>query len=316
VITIKQAFQKFKRHIKRGVESFVLEDVELTPEEFEQVRYMNTIIDEYTAHKYTLTVRQLYYQLVARAYMENTLENYGGISKFVTKARMAGLIDWSVIEDRGRVPHFTYYANSVSERLQDALRNFEVDRQLMQKNYIEVWCEKDALTGILEPVTRYYHIPLLVNKGFSSATAIYQGAERFKRAMRKGQNCVLLYLGDHDPSGLNMIKKDIPKRLTEFEITDIQIRHIALTTEQVRKYKPPKNPAKITDTRFKKYKQEHGLYSWEVDALKPEILDKLLRQEIESSMDMSAFKQMLEYEQGLHNKLESIIEWQLGHENL
>ena len=135
---------------------------------------------------------------------------------------MAGFIDWSAIEDRGRVTHEAYYANSVSERLSDALRNFEVDRQLRQYNYVEVWCEKDALTGILEPVTEYYHIPLLVNKGYSSATAVYKGSMRFKAAIGEGRVCTLLYLGDHDPSGLNMVKSDIPTRLCEFEIRMIR----------------------------------------------------------------------------------------------
>jgi hypothetical protein len=310
VIKIKQAFQWFKDHDQKGVQWRALEDVKMKPEEIKQAEYMNTIIDEYTAQGYTLSVRQLYYQLVARAYMENTEKNYTDISKIVTKYRMAGLIDWSVIEDRGRVPHVTYYANSVSERLQDALYSFEVDRQLKQDRRIEVWCEKDALTGILKPVTEYYHVPLLVNKGFGSATAIYQGAERFKKAIREGQDCVLIYLGDHDPSGLNMIEEDIPERLTEFELPNIQIKHIALTMEQIHRYKPPKNPAKDSDTRFKNYKKEHGVYSWEVDALKPELLDSLLRQEIESSMDMSVFKEMLGYEQGLRTELEYIIECQ------
>lgn len=118
--------------MQKGVKYDVLEDIELTSEEIKQVTYMNTIIDEYTAHKYTLSVRQLYYQLVARAYIENTLTQYNNISKFVTKARMAGLIDWNVIEDRGRIPHEAYYANSISETLKDALNFFEVDRQLKQ----------------------------------------------------------------------------------------------------------------------------------------------------------------------------------------
>jgi hypothetical protein len=312
VIIIKQAFQEIKKRTKRGVERYVRVDVKLNSGEIEQIAYMNDIIDEYMAQGYTLSVRQLYYQLVARAYIANTLENYTNISKLVTKARMAGLVDWDAIEDRGRVPHVAYYANSVSKRLQDALHNFEVNRQYGQDNYIEVWCEKDALTGILEPITRYYHVPLLVNKGFSSATAIYQGANRFKEA--KEHDCILLYFGDHDPSGLNMINEDIPKRLIEFEVR-VQIKHIALTTEQVRRYNPPENPAKISDTRFKKYEKEFGGSSWEVDALKPEILDSLLRQEIEACMNMNVFNKTLRYEQGLRDEFESLISWQEKREN-
>ena len=310
---VKQAFKVHKEHTKHGVKSEILESVKISAAEYERIEYMNDIIEEYQGNGYTLSVRQLYYQLVARAYIENTAVNYGAISKFVTKARLAGLVDWEAIEDRGRVPHIAYYSNSISESLADALNSFEVDRQLSQDNYVEVWCEKDALTGILQPVTQYYHVPLLVNKGYSSATAVYNGSKRFKNAISDGKTCTLLYLGDHDPSGLDMVTNDIPNRLLEFEvpIDKISIRHIALTTEQVDRYEPPDNPAKKTDTRFQEYSKNYGVSSWEVDALKPEILDSLLRQEIESAIDMSTFKESIAMEQQLKKELMILLDNQL-----
>lgn len=287
----------FKKREIKGVKSDNLESVKISSKEHEEIEYMNAIITEYQADGYTLSVRQLYYQLVARAYLENIVANYDKMSKFVTKARMAGLIDWSTIVDRTRVLHKPYYANSVSEAITDILNQFEVDRQLNQPNYVEIMCEKDALTGILEPVTKYYHIPLSVNKGYNSATAMYDCSNRFKAAIREGRECILLYFGDHDPSGLNMIKKDIPQRLQEFGVEPISIKHIALTTEQVARYKPPNNPAKISDTRYSEYQKEFGAHSWEVDALRPDVLDNLLHSEIKAVIDMNIFKERLTFEQ-------------------
>ena len=92
----------------------------------------------------------------------------------------------------------------------------------------------------------------------------------------------------YDPSGLDMVR-DIRKRFQEFGL-DINVQKIALTTEQVELYNPPPNPAKIPDPRAKAYIEEFGAVSWEVDALKPDVLDRLLREKIESVIDMGLFE--------------------------
>ena len=115
----------------------------------------------------------------------------------------------------------------------------------------------------------------------------------------------ILYLGDHDPSGLDMIR-DIRERLAEFGVSP-EVIHIGLTWKQVNKYTPPPNPAKITDPRAKWYIQKHGNTSWEVDALNPKVLHELVRKNVEALIDMNLFNSRLKKEELDKKKLENMI---------
>jgi len=250
---------------------------------------INSIIEEYQAQGYSLTLRQLYYQLVSRNLIANTQKEYANLGNLLTKGRMMGLVDWDAIEDRGRVPRIPYYTNGVSDALFDTANQYRLDRQANQDVYVEVWSEKDALSGILNQITEYYHVRLMVNKGYSSCTAMYDAAKRFQ-----GKNGLILYLGDHDPSGEDMVR-DIKNRLGEFRV-NVEVRKIALTTEQVRNYNPPANYAKVTDSRYKSYMEKYGSNCWEVDALPPNVLNDLLHSEIQAIIDMDKFEERIALE--------------------
>lgn len=260
---------------------------------------INQIIEEYQAQSYNLTLRQLYYQLVSRNIIANTLKEYANLGILLTNARMMGLVDWNAIEDRGRVPHIPYCCDGVSNALMDTINQYRIDRQTNQDVYVEVWSEKDALSGILYQITSYYHVRLMVNKGYSSSTAMYDAAKRFR-----GKNGLILYLGDHDPSGEDMVR-DIKDRLDEFKV-DVEVRKIALTIQQVHQYKPPANYAKVTDARYKKYMEKYGTNCWEVDALRPDVLNDLLHTEIQAVIDMDKLRECLALEEEDRNKLLSI----------
>jgi DNA topoisomerase VI subunit A len=267
----------------------------------EKLNVINSIIDEYLAHDYKLTLRQLYYQLVSRDIIPNNKKEYNKLSELLKNGRMSGLVDWDAIEDRGRVPYIPYYCDSVSDALKDTADSYRLNRQIGQEVYVEVWSEKDALSGILKRVTSHYHVRLVINKGYSSCSAMREAYKRFKIwGYRK--KCVILYLGDHDPSGLDMVR-DIRHRLAEFGITDsLTVKPIALTTEQVQLYTPPENKlkeddyGKLKDPRGKIYFEKFGNASWEVDALNPEILTALLHSEIRSVIDVSKFNDVIEKE--------------------
>lgn len=118
-----------------------------------------------------------------------------------------------------------------------------------------------------------------------------------------GKECVILYLGDHDPSGLDMVR-DIRNRLNEFDKYGIlpgkfEVNHIALTTEQVYKYQPPENFAKLKDPRAKGYVEEFGNKSWECDALNPQTLTALLKTEIENLIDVNLYKNVVSKEESM-----------------
>lgn len=269
-------------------------EIRLSKSNKDKLDIVNSIIKEYAEDGYTMTLRQLYYQLVSRDIIPNQQKEYSKISKLLKEGRMSGIVDWNAIEDRLRVPYIPYWNDSPKDAIDDAVNQYRLDRQTGQDVYIEVWVEKDALSGVLKRVTSEYHVRLLVNRGYGSVTAIHDVYERFIHKIARGKRCKILYLGDHDPSGMDMIR-DIKCRIEEMlHAVDIEnsfeIEPIALTMEQIDRYNPPKNPAKLTDPRSKWYIEKYGYSSWEVDALDPKKLNKLVSDKIESEIDMPLFE--------------------------
>lgn len=270
----------------------------------ERFQVINDIIEEYQAQGYRLTLRQLYYQLVSRDIIANQLREYSKLSDLLVKGRMAGIVDWEAIEDRVRVPYLPYYADDIHDALSDLINQYRLDRQEGQDNYIEAWVEKDALSGVLKRVTQKYHVRLMVNRGYSSATAMHDAYKRIAAAEGRGQVGHILYLGDHDPSGLDMVR-DIRERLEEFGVNPV-VQPIALTDAQIKKYNPPPNPAKLKDPRATWYVDKYGYTSWEVDALRPDVLNKLVSDSIEDLIDLEQFNAVLDQEEKDKEKLRNV----------
>ncbi len=262
---------------------------------------VNEIIEEYADQGYTLTLRQLYYQLVSRDIIANSKKSYTKLGGLLVKGRMAGVVDWDAIEDRTRIPFVPYWVHDVEHAIQDTVRQFRFDRQRDQDVYIELWVEKDALSGVLKKITSKYHINLMVNKGYSSCSAMHDAFKRFKRQEDMGKETHILYLGDHDPSGLDMIR-DVRERLEEFGVYPL-VKQIGLTMDQIREFNPPENPAKITDPRAKWYLAKYGDASWEVDALNPKTLHQLVKDHVEELIDLKKFRSLLKEEEKAKEKL-------------
>lgn len=277
------------------------EKLSLNKNNQKQLKVINKIIEEYADQGYTLTLRQLYYQLVSRDLIDNLKKEYAKLSGLLVKGRMAGVVDWDAIEDRTRTPFVPYWVGDVEDAINDTVRQFRFDRQRDQDVYIEVWVEKDALSGVLRRITSKYHINLMVNKGYSSCSAMHKAFERFKRQADNGKETHILYLGDHDPSGLDMIR-DVRERLEEFGVYPL-VKQIGLTMGQIKEFNPPPNPAKITDPRAKWYLAEYGDVSWEVDALNPKTLHQLVKDNVEGLIDMRKFRALLKVEEKEKEKL-------------
>lgn len=282
----------------------------------ERLKIINSIIQEYQAEGYVLTLRQLYYQLVSRDVVPNKQTEYSKLSILLKEGRMAGIVDWDAIEDRLRKPQKPSSFSSPKDILDAAIQQYALPRQEGQSTYVEVWVEKDALSGVLKRVTSKYHVPILVNRGYSSASAMFDSYQRFKAAYESGQAIRVLYLGDYDPSGMDMIR-DVKSRTLEFfmgeyeiedeeyaaESMDFQVIPIALTREQIRQYNPPPNPAKTSDPRAKDFIERHGSTSWEVDALRPEVLNNLLDEAIRENIDETAYMEIVGKEEADKEKL-------------
>jgi hypothetical protein len=255
----------------------------------------NDVIARYLAQGLRLTLRQLYYQLVTQNIIPNIERSYKNLSSVLSDARLAGLVDWDAIEDRVRVPRHPPEFADLGELVDAALASFRLPRWADQPHYCELWVEKDALSGVLAPLAREHHVVLSVNRGYSSQSAMYEAAKRFIAHASCEEGCVLLYCGDHDPSGEDMVR-DIRDRMRTFG-ADVEVRKLALTMEQVEQYHPPPNPAKMTDPRATEYVAKHGDESWEVDALPPEALQKLIRRSIMALIDQDKLQDILDREE-------------------
>lgn len=254
------------------------------------------IITNYQAQGFRLTLRQLYYQLVVRNIVSNTERSYQNLSSLVSNARLAGRLDWDAIEDRIRVPNTPTEWTSPAAIMEAVASQFKLPRRDNQPYYIELWVEKDALAGVLQPVATQRHLTLMVNRGYSSQSAMHDAYERFAEATDEGKNCVLLYLGDLDPSGEDMVR-DIDERLNDLFGTTVEIRKLAITPDQVAQYNPPPNPAKMSDSRARKFVAIHGANSYEVDALPPDVLAQLINDAVDEYEDDGLMQPILAQEE-------------------
>lgn len=262
-------------------------DVNFRPHSLRMIAKMVGIINDYQEQGYKLTVRQLYYQLVARDIIENTLQSYKNIASLVNDARIAGLIDWNAIEDRTREFITNARWRGGSHILKAVADQFHMDMWETQERRVFVIVEKEALVGVLEDTCRNYDVPLLAARGYPSASVIQEFCDKIilPAVEENNQSVVILHLGDHDPSGLDMTR-DIDERVALFTSgTDFEIKRLALNMNQVEELKPPPNPAKATDARFAEYKRKFGTRSWELDALPPNYINELLETNISRYID-------------------------------
>lgn len=265
-----------------------------------------SIIEDYPDQK--LTARQVYYQFVARGWLDNTVKNYKNLTSLLADARYAGLVDWEIIEDRGREPNTPSEWDGLGSLVDSALSAYRRPRWAGQTSYVELWVEKQALAGVLEPIARRFHATLMVNKGYSSASAMKESADRFiEKSDSLRIQPILLYLGDHDPSGEDMVR-DIGDRLVEFGVRYIDVRKLALTMKQIRQFNPPPNPAKLTDSRAKGYIEKYGDQSWELDALPPDELNRLVTAAFDSIVDRKKMNEIIDRENRDKERLRAAVE--------
>lgn len=254
------------------------------------IEQANSIIAEYLTQGFTLTLRQLYYQFVARDLIANKQSEYKRLGSIINDARLAGLIDWHAIEDRTRNVRTHPSWESPADIIASCAQGYAIDLWEHQKYRPEVWIEKDALTGIIEPVCRQYQVPYFACRGYSSQSEQYRAGKRFLQHADNGQTPIVFHLGDHDPSGIDMTR-DNESRLSLFSESDLQVKRLALNIDQVRQYNPPPNPAKETDSRSGSYVAEFGRQSWELDALDPVLIHQLIERELRAIIVLAAWEE-------------------------
>lgn len=270
----------------------------------ETIEQIISIVDYYEKQGYRLSVRQLYYQLVARALIENSEKAYKRIVNLVSDARLAGLIDWSMIEDRNRETISPPMWKDPAEIVMAAASQFAIDRWEDQENHVEVMVEKAALEGVLLPVCRRNGVRFTANRGYSSQSTMYEIGKRLEQNISNNKNVFILYLGDHDPSGIDMTR-DVRDRLLQFSRETVEVQRLALNFNQIEEWQPPENPAKQTDSRFATYVDLYGESSWELDAVDPATLGSLVEIAIDKLRDSDLYEKALNREAEMKRELES-----------
>ncbi|MFJ5645786.1 hypothetical protein [Streptomyces sp. NPDC093223] len=235
----------------------------------------NRICAEYAEQGFDLTLRQLYYQFVARDLLPNKQSEYNRLGNIINDARLAGEMDWDYIVDRTRNLRDLAHWNSPSQIIDAVAAQYRTHRWAQQPHRVEVWVEKDALIGVIAKAAEAEDVPYFSCRGYTSQSELWAAARRMIGYERAGQKPVVIHLGDHDPSGVDMTR-DIADRMALFGAS-VKVDRIALNMEQVNRYEPPPNPAKLTDSRAGGYISRYGSSSWELDALDPTTLDRLIR---------------------------------------
>jgi hypothetical protein len=263
------------------------------PKTLQLIQQANEIAAEYGRQGFSLTLRQLYYRFVARDLIPNTMRSYKNLGNAINNARYAGLFDWSWLTDRTRNAtggDSGYTPGHPEEVINPAV--YHVTQWEGQPERVEVWVEKDALIDVIQRAAGGLRATTFSCRGYTSSSEIWAAAQRIEGYFDDPdvEHVTILHLGDHDPSGIDMTR-DIGERVLEFiagdygRHTDVDIKRIALNMDQIEQYDPPPNPAKETDSRFQAYLDQYGEESWELDALEPNVLVQLIRDEISPLID-------------------------------
>jgi hypothetical protein len=291
------------------------------------VQTAEQICADYDRQGYQLTLRQLYYRIIAGDLFpesrrdpelgtKNTERNYKWLGGLVSDGRIAGMIDWAHITDRGRIQEQRDTGwDSPEDILRGAAQGYRITHWDGQPEYIEVWVEKDALSDVIGRPCDRWDVTSFACKGYVSQSAMHEAALRFRRQARDGRKCTIIHLGDHDPSGLDMTR-DIAGRMRMF-LASVAVDRIALNMDQVLALNPPPSPAKVTDSRSGPYIEEFHdpdidepgeARCWELDAIEPAALDTLIEEAILGHLDQGIRQARLDREADERRQLTAVTE--------
>lgn len=250
-----------------------------------------------------MTVRQVYYQATVRGIVDKTETDYTKVQTDLVQMRRAGMLPYDWLADNTRWQRKPRTFNSVQAALDDTARLYRKALWYEVDAYVEVWLEKDALAGVVLPVTTLFDVPLMVAKGYASLSFLH-GAAEFIGSL--DVPTYIYHFGDFDPSGVNAAEK-IDETLHELAPdADITFERVAVTTDQIRSMDLPTRPTKQSDTRSKGF----GDISVELDAMPPNHLRGLVQAVIEEHLPpkhFSALKAAEESERTLIGSLVSML---------
>jgi hypothetical protein len=249
-----------------------------------------------------MTVRQVYYQLVSRQVIENSRSRYQAVSDALVAARKEGVITWQWIEDRLRRPRHVAMWDDLPAFAGDAKDWYRRDVWATQPGFLEVWLEKDALSGIVGDVLTPYGVTLNVGRGYDGWASIRNAADRYG----DGEGVTVLYCGDFDPSGEDMVRS-LRERLAALDSAP-EIVKVALTFDDLARYQLPPDFTKASDSRRASFVARFGDVSVELDALPADVLRERLRADVESRMDLIALAVVRDTETRERERLTALLQ--------
>lgn len=286
--------------------AYVAKDFRATTMEI--IRQADTICREYATQGFDLTLRQLYYQFVARGLIANKQTEYDRLGAIVNDARLAGLLDWNYIVDRTRNLRGVSTWESPASIIESAAYSYRTDKWRNQNVRPEVWIEKDALVGVFERICTELEVDYFSCRGYTSQSELWSAARRHTAYERTGKQVVLFHFGDHDPSGIDMTR-DVAERLALYSrMPNIEVVRLALNWDQIQLWQPPENPAKETDARFNSYVEQYGESSWELDAVEPAQLARLVTEAVTERRDERLWQEAVERETAMRDELARFAE--------
>jgi hypothetical protein len=294
--------------MKQDVGHYVCyQEKRFNPEKLALLERASAILEEYEARGFRMTLRELYYQLVARDVIPNNTREYDRLGALLSDGRIAGLVSWTGLEDRRRNLMGLSYQRSVGGALRAAAEGYRRDLWEYQDWRPEVWVEKEALEGVVGTICNALRVDFFACCGYNSQSESWRAGRRMAGYIQKGQRPIVFHLGDHDPSGIDMTR-DNQERLSLFAGVQIQVVRIALNMSQIEELRPPPNPAKVTDSRAEKYIEKYGTSSWELDALTPDYIHALIDRSVASVRDAAKWDEALRREAEDKRALQEMVE--------
>lgn len=252
---------------------------------------IKTIISEYDDDP--ITIRHLFYRLVAARAFPKDEREYSKLCAHLAKWRRSGDIAYDAFVDGTRWHVASTTFDDAADALRDSVTSYRKNLWQDQDHYVEVWVEKDAIMSLVAPVANSWGIPTFPCRGFASISSTYSCAQTFKRAIQKGKTPVILYMGDHDPSGV-AIDVSLMKHMGDYGIADeVEFHRVAILVDQIAEFNLPTRPPKKNDGRGKGWVGE----CVEIDTLSTAQIKELLEERIESYVDQDAWNRTKAIEQ-------------------
>jgi hypothetical protein len=246
------------------------------------------------------TVRQVFYQATVRGLVEKTEDGYRKVHTDLTLLRRSGELPYDSLAGNTRWQRKPTTFDSVEDALRETAAFYRKSLWKDADAYVEIWLEKDALSGVIYPVTAMYDVPLMVARGYASLSFLHSAADYIEGL---DVPAYIYHLGDFDPSGVDAGEK-IEEMLRELTPdAEIIFRRVAVTPEQIAAWRLPTRPTKATDSRAKNF----GAISVELDAIEPSRLRAIVQDAIEFHLPADQFEIVKAAEESEREQIRNLV---------